>query len=297
LLALEKIEAEKERAREEVKAKREKQSEYAGKGQTVTPTPPIEKETKVTGFAQTGFRGGLPTETEYKYKEGYIFDPIAGGYVSPKKEKVSLQKGTKKFTVDGKPWGQDYNFNPTTGERTFVGEPYPMDKAAGVTINMPKATPQGQLESLNKLYAFDSQLDRIEENWDKMFTGPIEGRIGWIRDLTGLDLGLPDEKASKQAIFRQVVKDIGDTLLRLRSGAQINEQEYQRLLKLLPTPNLPDRTFKARLQSLRKAIQNNISIRRQMLGGQYKVPVEPVIETTPSDKMTPEQEADAYMKN
>ena len=136
----------------------------------------------------------------------------------------------------------------------------------GTTINIGgKPAPASERENLNKLFEFQGELTRIDENWEPMFTGPLQGRAGAIRDTVGVKIGRTDEKATKEATFRQVTKNISDTLLRLRSGAQINEQEYQRLLKLVPHANLPDHVFRARLKSLSTAIDNSIKIRQGSL--------------------------------
>lgn len=130
---------------------------------------------------------------------------------------------------------------------------------SAVTINMPKAAPSGERESLNKLFEFRQKLDRIATEFEGGFVGRLEGPVGALKELTGLGV------KEKESAFRQVVKDIADTLLRLRSGAQINEQEYRRLTKLVPTLNLPDKVFLARLKSLTTAIDSAIKTRRGTL--------------------------------
>lgn len=132
------------------------------------------------------------------------------------------------------------------------------DKKAGggVTINMPKAAPASERESLNKLFTFESQLGRIEELYDPKFVGRAEGPLGAVKEATGVGA------SARESEFRQVINDISDTLLRLRSGAQINEQEYKRMRKLVPTSNLPEKVFNARLKSLKTSIADAIKTRR-----------------------------------
>jgi hypothetical protein len=174
---------------------------------------------------------------------------------------------------DGKPIGQvpvkpdqpDYElFTDDTGQQAYLAKgaavPQGWKRAeksgSGVTINMPKAAPSGERESLNKLFEFDSQLERIEKSYDPKYVGRVQGVAGAAKELTGVGAN------KKESEFRQVTRDISDTLLRLRSGAQINEQEYQRMLKLVPTTNLPEQVFEARLKSLRTAIKDSIRIRK-----------------------------------
>lgn len=128
--------------------------------------------------------------------------------------------------------------------------------SGGVTINMPRAAPASERESLNKLFEFNSQLDRIAELYNPEFVGRVQGPMGVVKEVTGAGANVAESE------FRQIVNDISDTLLRLRSGAQINEQEYQRLRKLVPTLNLPEAVFQARLRSLKTAIENSIRTRR-----------------------------------
>ena len=129
-----------------------------------------------------------------------------------------------------------------------------------VQIKIGKPAPSQERENLNKLFEFRIKLSRIENLFDPAFVGRFEGGIsGATREFLGVSI------TKKEVMFRQVVKDIADTLLRLRSGAQINEQEYKRLSKLVPTVGLPDEVFLARLQSLAKSIDESIGIRQRTL--------------------------------
>ena len=155
---------------------------------------------------------------------------------------------------------EDENKNPVYVKKgATIPEGYSKIQGKGVTINMPKPAPGGERENLNKLFEFKSQLTRISDLHDPKFTGRVQGLAGAAKELTGVGV------KEKEVMFRQVVKDISDTLLRLRSGAQINEQEYNRMLKLVPQANLPDDVFKGRLKSLETSIDNAIKIRRGTL--------------------------------
>jgi hypothetical protein len=50
-------------------------------------------------------------------------------------------------------------------------------------------------------------------------------------------------------------------LLRARSGAQINEQEYQRLTKIVPNPNSPDARFLSDLRNFREEVRGVLARR------------------------------------
>ena len=77
--------------------------------------------------------------------------------------------------------------------------------------------------------------------------GPVAGRVGRVKELL-----IDDHPEAVQ--LRQATEDISDVLLRLRSGAQINENEYARLRKLIPTVELPMSTFVARLNGLKREL-------------------------------------------
>ena len=157
-------------------------------------------------------------------------------------------------------------FEGPGGDQQYIrrGDPIPEGhkkvKAAGVAITIGgKPAPSGERQSLNRLFEFQSQLRRIDTNFNEDYVGRMQGLLGGIKEFTGMGV------TEKESIFRQIVKDIGDTLLRLRSGAQINEQEYKRMLKLVPTIKLPDKVFLARLKSLMENISNSIAIRKKSL--------------------------------
>ncbi len=102
------------------------------------------------------------------------------------------------------------------------------------------------LKNINKtkeLYGYGT--DKEHEEW----VGPIAGRKG------GLEAKYIGTASPDQVKFYAYVKDMQDALLRARSGAQINEQEYKRLVAFLPDPNLPAVTFKAKLERFEEATQ------------------------------------------
>lgn len=78
--------------------------------------------------------------------------------------------------------------------------------------------------------------------------GPVAGRIGQIQEKI---TELPKDQIDLYATMR----DINDFVLRVRSGAQINEQEYKRLTSFLTDPNLPKPTLKARLERFRNELE------------------------------------------
>ena len=206
----------------------------------------------------------VPTEPD---QEDFELFQDSQGNQAYLQEGATVPKGWKKVGSDKKDKKSYDLFTDEDGNLQYLvkGSEIPegwtkTKSGGGVTINLPKAAPASERESLNRLFEFDSQLDRIEGLFKPEYVGRIQGPIGAGKELTGLGVK-PGEVE-----FRQIVNDISDTLLRLRSGAQINEQEYKRLRRLVPTMNLPDDVFLDKLKSLKIAIGNSIRIRKSSMG-------------------------------
>lgn len=130
----------------------------------------------------------------------------------------------------------------------------------------PKAArvPSSERQEVNKLEDFAAKLDRIGELRKDEYTGSVwtaKGRkaiVGRVKEAT---IGDTPEATE----FRQLTRELADDLLRLRSGAQINEQEYKRMLSFMPTLDMPAATFMARYDSLKKTIQDKILQRESSL--------------------------------
>jgi hypothetical protein len=145
-----------------------------------------------------------------------------------------------------------------------------------------KVMPGAQVEKTAALQNFGNMLDRIDKNWEAAFTGPVEGRAGAVADKFGLDprkiFGpkISTEKRYKEIVFRQLTKQLGDDILRLRSGAQINEQEMKRMMGWLPDVNSPDDVFRARLATLKQTFDEIAATRTKAFGqAGYKAPSKP----------------------
>lgn len=80
------------------------------------------------------------------------------------------------------------------------------------------------------------------------YTGPFVGRSGYLREQGGfMD---PEETA-----FRSTLQNVNDILGRLRSGANIPAAEMANLERLAPNANDPPATFKAKMQSFQRALE------------------------------------------
>ena len=88
-------------------------------------------------------------------------------------------------------------------------------------------------------------------DWD---LGPIAGRATAL----GHAVAFGDEPTIESY---RIVDNLSDQLLRARSGAQINEQEYQRLRNLVPNKTDKPDVFDVKLKSFRNELQRTIARR------------------------------------
>ena len=123
-------------------------------------------------------------------------------------------------------------------------------------------------EKTSGLETIKSQLGIIKETFNEHpeFVGVISGQWGRVSQLWTED----------EAAFRQKILDVKDALLRARSGAQINEQEYKRLSKLVPDMGDSDTMFKGKMKSFEQSLDLMIGnrVEAQRKGGVYVEGVE-----------------------
>jgi hypothetical protein len=110
--------------------------------------------------------------------------------------------------------------------------------------------------------------DRVEgllnEKQSSDWVGPIGGRIGQTQEkLTDLP--------EKQMELYATIRDINDFVLRVRSGAQINEAEYKRLTAFLMDINLPTNNLKMRLKRFKKDTEWMHSLVAKQLGKEQDI--------------------------
>lgn len=108
----------------------------------------------------------------------------------------------------------------------------------------------GERKDLASAEVAVANLNKLEELAGKLKSsiGPAAGRItAFRRDFTG------GSSPEENELF-QVSGMVADDLLRMKSGAQINEQEMARLQKLVPLPTQPYNTFMSNLNALRREI-------------------------------------------
>lgn len=111
-----------------------------------------------------------------------------------------------------------------------------------------KPLPEAAAKEFGALAALRAQVGEAKRLYNSRYVGPVAGRYYSVAENL---VNLPPE----QVQFYAYVNDIKDALLRARSGAQINEQEYARLVKFLPTAELPPQNFMARMKRFDKAVE------------------------------------------
>jgi hypothetical protein len=98
-----------------------------------------------------------------------------------------------------------------------------------------------ELDTLQKM------TDDVTDLFQPGYTGQWEGRWGAVKQWAG-------NASRREVVFRRIVQDMKDQLLRARSGAAITQQEYERLSQIVPNVTDADETFQAKLLGFRRAL-------------------------------------------
>jgi len=162
--------------------------------------------------------------------------------------------------------GKLTRFDPVTGQYETTETPgnavpsrNPIVGRPDISPRVPPTIPVSETEKLSELSGMKEALGVIKQNFSPDFVGPMNARLLTAKQTTGYGA------TGKGALFTQSVQDIKDRLLRARSGAQINEQEYQRLVSLVPDQykSVPD--FIAKLGRFDQILNATISSKRAEL--------------------------------
>jgi hypothetical protein len=141
-----------------------------------------------------------------------------------------------------------------------------------VEVKPKNAPAAAQMKELSDLIGLRNSVTTIESLYDPSFVGIIEGSdvLNTLQETTGVGVDF------KKTQFRRVTKDLADRLLRARSGAQINEQEFKRLMKILPTAGLHETAFLARLEDFKRELEDVISTKQSVVEQSGKRPISSV---------------------
>lgn len=141
---------------------------------------------------------------------------------------------------------QDVGESSQAGMRTVFNSRTGKYESQSVAPVLSKTRPNLPAETATQIGDFNtlaSQLQTVKDTYNSSFVGPINSRTGEVKQLTGL--GASPERAT----FYANVNSIRNQLLYLKSGKQINETEYERLIKELPNERLSSADFKAKLSN------------------------------------------------
>ena len=203
---------------------------------------------------------------------------VEGGYTGPAREaKAGTSEATAAAGERGKAQAQlETILSPITNEPTPRTTAVKQAQAAGEAIPASERKALSELAVLNELTA---SVERDSKNFTEPFFGPVTGRLGTIRERYTGDMG------EAEVSVRRNLGDIKDTLLRARSGAQINEQEYNRLSRLVPDINDPANVAKYKMNSFKAALRIITEERKRLqgtTGGALQRSTQP---TTPTDPL------------
>lgn len=212
--------------------------------------------------------------------QGSVERPIKGKTIITKPKTVTDQKRT--FQLKGfleTPEGKvPISYDTRTGQMV-QGE---VQETPLLPIVAP-SVPGAEVAKIGDLLNLKEKLKTIDKNYDPQFVGMIESRVQNIKQMTGVGA------SEKAAYFRQVTQDIKDSLLRARSGAQINEQEYRRLLPLVPNEGMSEVDFLAKRKRFEEVLDEMIQSKQKAFGaaGYRATNIQP----TPQEGLDPARKA------
>lgn len=127
--------------------------------------------------------------------------------------------------------------------------------------------PAGENEKRSLLSGMVDDADHLEQlaNRGRDSIGVVAGRTAAARR-GPLSLVLGENSPEINDMFH-ISDNLGDQLLRARSGAQINEQEYARLRPLVPNPRDPEGKFFADLRRFRYEVNRLLTTRQSSRPG------------------------------
>src|SRR5574341_1048004 len=142
-------------------------------------------------------------------------------------------------------------YNNRTGQFQGLGGGFP----EGVRRSGVPAGEMAQRGTLQSILSDAEELERLAAGEAGKSIGPVAGRV------TGITRGILGAPQDVQDLFH-IADNLSDQLLRARSGAQINEQEYKRLRQLVPNPRDERSKFTADLRRFQIEAANVLSARQ-----------------------------------
>jgi hypothetical protein len=134
----------------------------------------------------------------------------------------------------------------------------------GKSVSVEKPLSPEMIVAQQQIGTLKDTLTRVREDYKPEYVGFAAGRLGSLKENT---VGVP----APQASFYSNLEQTKNSLIYLMSGKQINESEYNRLLKQLPDRNLPAGVFETRMKEFDRTLDSIIAERSKASGG-YGVP-------------------------
>lgn len=146
---------------------------------------------------------------------------------------------------------------------------------------IPQRTPEAQIKDFSNIDLAQGQLNEMLRLAPKVQLPQIAGGLApWVNAIaqTGKVGPIPIPKeisgqlSDDQNRFLALLQDYADQVLRLRSGAQINEQEFKRMLGFLASPDVTPQVIMQRLalqQDFLKAKRRSMETTLQGAGYRY----------------------------
>lgn len=117
--------------------------------------------------------------------------------------------------------------------------------------------------------------------------GPGGQAVGFFQETIGRIFDTKENFDTKNGL----VAEVGTTLIKMKSGSQVTESEFERIKPMLPAINLTDAENRNRIKNLRRFLANNISAIEARFS---------IIDALPSDvvrDMSPEEKDALFSRN
>lgn len=147
-----------------------------------------------------------------------------------------------------------------------------------VSTGLNKPLTGGMIDTEQQLGTLKGTFDKVKSLYSPGYTGPIQGRTGRLASVT-------TGNEPNRATFLSAMQDINNAIVYLKSGKQINEQEYKRLRSAMPNVDLADTDFKARMVEFDRTL-NSIAEERAKAKKGWGAATTPSPQT-PSQDVTP----------
>ncbi len=148
-------------------------------------------------------------------------------------------------------------FDPGSGQPAFTQR---SNAVSGGVIPLP---PAATLESADDSKKAVANINNLGKLYNPAFVGPVQGRVNTVKGLlpeglVDLPPGYAEFQSASSALKSDVIKAI--------TGAQMNQQEEQRILESIPTGNDRSDVWDARYKQLVQRVNVIAALKQQRVG-------------------------------